>query len=361
MKFGNSRSNENDYDLLCVCANMAHSSDRDLLTAAQFGVGPIGSEIVVKALERDANFIGAIDIDPEKIDEDLGEVIGYGDEIGVKVQEDPEDALSGSPDIVFHSTASSLDAVKGQLIQAMEMGCNVISTTEELSYPWLKNEGIANKLDKIARENGVTCLGTGINPGFVMDTFPAVLSTPLREVHDVRVERVQNAGDRRDPLQKKVGAGLSKEEFNEEIAGNAGHVGSEESISMLASALGWELDEVSEQIEPIIAEEQDETGYVTVEPGDVAGIHQHVKGYQDGLEKIILDLKMYVGADPYDAVEFSGEPTVEIEVKGGYHGDICTASLVANVADSVVKAESGLKSMVDLSSISYKDMYRLSQ
>ena len=319
------------------------------LTAVQFGIGPIGSRIVQSTHDCGFEFVGAIDIDPEKAGEDLGDVAGLDEQLGVTVTDDAEEALAAEPDVVFHSTVSSLEAAKPQLEQAMEAGADVVSTSEELAYPWWAQPEIAATLNEIAEANGVTCLGAGINPGFAMDAMPAVLSTPMESIDSVHVNRVQNAADRRKPLQEKVGAGLDVETFQDEIVEGAGHVGSPESVAMLADALGWEITDIEETIEPVVADEPVESEYISVDAGDVAGIRQVARGFQGTEELITLDLQMYLGADPaHDTVDFEGSPPVSITVENGFHGDISTTAVVRNVAPRVVAADPGLKSMIDL-------------
>jgi 4-hydroxy-tetrahydrodipicolinate reductase len=159
-------------------------------TAIQYGVGPIGSRIVETAVDRGYQFVGAVDVDPGKVGADLGRVAGLAEPLGVEVTDDATAALAAEPDVVFHSTASSIGTVEPQLVEAMAAGADVVSTTEELAHPWLAHREIAERLDDAAREHGVTCLGTGINPGFAMDTLPAVLTAPCRSVEAVRVEWV---------------------------------------------------------------------------------------------------------------------------------------------------------------------------
>ncbi|MFC6724009.1 hypothetical protein ACFQE1_06400 [Halobium palmae] len=326
----------------------------DTYTAVQYGLGPIGSRIATTAHETGFEFVGAVDIDPEKVGRPVGDVAGFDTDADVTVTDDAADALVADPDVVFHSTGSSVEAVAPQLREIASAGANVVSTTEELSYPWWNAPEVAADLDAVAEENDVTVLGTGINPGFVMDTMPAVLSTPMASVDAVTVERVQDAGERREPLQKKVGAGVSVETFEEEIATEAGHVGSTESVAMLANALGFDLDGIEESIEPVVDEGGAESDFVTVEPGDVAGLRQVAHGSVDGETVVTLDLQMYVGADdPHDRVGFEGDPPVSVTVEGGYHGDVATSAVVTNVAPNVVAARPGLRSMLDVTTPSF--------
>jgi 4-hydroxy-tetrahydrodipicolinate reductase len=322
----------------------------DALTAVQYGVGPIGSRIVEAAHRREYEFVGAVDVDPEKVGRDLGDVASVGETLGVTVTDESSEALATDPDVVFHSTVSSVRDAKPQLEEAISRGANVVSTTEELAYPWWSNPDVAEALDATARNHGVSVLGTGINPGFVMDAMPAVLSTPMESVESVTVTRVQDAAGRRAPLQRKVGAGLAPDRFESEIATSAGHVGSTESVAMLADALEVSLEEVSESIEPVIAETTVETDHTTVEAGAVAGIRQTAHGYDENGDVVVtLDLQLSVGAEePRDHVDFDGVPDVTVTVDGGFHGDVCTSALVANVAPSVVDAPAGLRCMTDV-------------
>lgn len=324
------------------------------LRAVQYGIGPIGSRVVEVAADRGIEFVGALDIDPEKVGADLGRVAGLGRDLGATVTDDEAEALATDPDVVFHSTASSLEAVAGQLESAMAAGADVVSTAEELSYPWHDHAETAQRLDAAATDHGVTCLGTGINPGFAMDTLPAVVTTACRDVEAVRVQRVQDAATRRRPLQEKVGAGTDVETFETEIAPKAGHVGLPESIAMLAAGLGWDLETIDETVEPVVAERPVESEYLQVAAGEVAGIHQVGVGVVDGREAITLDLQMSLGAEnPSDRVEIDGNPSLELAVPGGFHGDVTTPAIVVNVVPRVRDAPPGLATMLDIGTPRY--------
>ncbi len=318
------------------------------LEAVQYGVGPIGSRIVQTALERGVRFVGAVDIDPEKVGTDLGSLVSAVDSLGVRVTDNVSEALSSSPQLVFHSTVSSLEAATPQLVEILRAGANVVSTTEELSYPWERFPEAASRIDEEARNNGVTCLGTGINPGFAMDVFPAILSSGCRSLDEIRVQRVQDAALRREPLQKKVGAGMSVGKFKRTIAREGGHVGLIESLQMLTSALGWELDRVEDELHPVLAEQTVSSSYLTVQPGDVAGVHQVAKGYRRDRCVLELDLKMFLGGDPLDRVLLRGQPDLEVRVEGGFHGDLATPAVVCNVVPRVLRHSPGLATMIDL-------------
>lgn len=321
-----------------------------------YGLGPIGLGIARLACTRSGiQVVGAIDIDPQKAGRDLGDLLG-SDVIGVPVSNDATRTLQNThPDVVLHATRSSLTATAPQLQECIAVGADVISTCEELAYPWGRQPQIAADLDAAARAAGVTLLGAGVNPGYAMDALPLMLTAVCAGVRAVRVVRIVDAAQRRGPLQHKIGAGLVPDEFRRHVGeGTIRHVGLSESLHMIAAALGWRLDAGDEMITPVLAERAIVTEHVTVEPGQVAGVHQIARGYIGGNEVITLDLSMYVGApDPQDTVEIDGNPPLRMTIAGGIHGDVATAAIVVNAIASVRKAESGLLSMADIPLVHY--------
>ena len=315
------------------------------VSVAQYGIGPIGAEIARLLLTKPwVKITGAVDIDPDKIGKDLGEVIGLDRKVGVTVT--PE--LQEKPDVVCHSTGSRLRDVAGQLESLLGRGCHVVSTCEELSFPL--DAEIRERLQHAARAANVALLGTGVNPGFVMDKLPLTITSVCQEVTSVDIIRIQNASTRREPLQRKVGASMTVDEFRAAVgAGRIKHMGLRESLMMVGSGLGVEFDSVSdEKIEPIIAEREVVTQYLRVAPGQVAGVHQTI--YGKGRIDVSLELRMYVGAEDVaaDRVIVRGVPDVEMEIKGGVHGDRATAAMVVNSIPRIVRARGGVLTMDDI-------------
>jgi 4-hydroxy-tetrahydrodipicolinate reductase len=243
-----------------------------------------------------------------------------------------------------------MDRVHLQLKQCIAKSVHVVSSTEELSFPYDRHPELSVELDALAKEQGVVVVGTGVNPGFAMDTM-ALLSTGVcSEVTEVHVRRVVDAGKRRLPLQRKVGAGISVTEFEEKKkTGTFGHIGLRESLLFVASGLGWPLDRIEETLDAVIADQQVVTNFVTIQSGHVAGIHHAVQGYAGGKAILTLDLKMYVGAvDPHDGVRVLGSPPIDLMVHGGIFGDTATVAALVNAVPLVMKAQPGLKTMMDL-------------
>ncbi|MGA7916288.1 MAG: hypothetical protein WCA00_13705 [Candidatus Acidiferrales bacterium] len=318
----------------------------------QYGVGPIGASIVrLMRQKQSLEIVGAIDKDPAKAGRDLGEVVGASDAPwSVPIFADAQSALEKPADVVVHSTSSYLTSVMDQLLECITAGCCIVSTCEELAYPFRKHPELSRKLDTAAIEEGVALVGTGVNPGFVMDKLALTLSAVSQRIDWVSAVRIVDASKRRLPLQKKIGAGMTPEEFRAQVAaGIIKHHGLPESIAMVADGLGFTLDDISETIDPVISEEAIQTEFLEVTAGQVAGVHQVARGSLAGKEKIFMELKMYVGArHPADSVVLKGEPHLTLTIPGGTHGDVATAAVVVNAIPAILAANAGLRTSRDL-------------
>jgi hypothetical protein len=240
--------------------------------------------------------------------------------------------------------------VMDQLLACLDAQACIVSTCEELSYPYRTYPELAAKLDASAREMGVALIGTGVNPGFVMDKLVVTLAAVSQKIEHARAVRIVDAGKRRLPLQKKVGAGLTVEEFRERVrAGTIKHVGLPESVALVADSLHLGVDEITETIEPVVASERVQTEFLAVEAGQAAGVHQIARGLASGQERVYLELQMYVGAkEPADTVELKGHPHIRLVIPGGSPGDIATASVVVNTIPVILDAPAGLRTSRDL-------------
>lgn len=324
---------------------------RNKIRVIQYGVGPIGAAIVRLLLEKPSiEIVGAIDIDPAKLGKDLGEVAGAERKLGVVISDQAEKILGTQADIVVHSTSSYLRDVADQLKACVQAGLTVVSTCEELAYPFRKHPQLAAKLDQMAREEGVALLGTGVNPGFVMDKLVVTLGTACQRIDAVAVKRTVDAAKRRLPLQQKVGAGLTAEEFRQRVdEGKIKHHGLPESTAMIADALGLAADSITETIEPVLASALVRSEFLEVEPGRVAGVRQVACAVANGRETIRLELQMYVGApDPVDEAVIHGLPELVFRIPGGTHGDLATAAVVVNTIPALLEARPGLRTSRDI-------------
>lgn len=320
-----------------------------------YGVGAVGAMIGKFLLAKEgAEIVSAVDVAPDKVGKDLGELLGSPRKLGINVEKSVDSAAKHTkPNVAVHATSSYLKDTFPQIVSLLEHGINIVSTCEELSYPYLTEPKLAEELDITAKKHDVTVLGTGINPGFLMDTLVVTLTAPCEKIEKIEAVRVMNAGTRRLPFQKKVGAGLTPKEFKTSLEGKkiTGHVGLEQSIAMISNALAIELDNITaEQVEALIAEETVQSKEITVKKGNVAGIKQKAKGTKKGKEIITLDFQAYIGAkEEYDEVRIQGIPPINQRITPCVHGDRGTVAMIVNAIPKVINAQPGLVTMKDLS------------
>jgi 4-hydroxy-tetrahydrodipicolinate reductase len=319
---------------------------------ALIGLGPIGIEVGKALAGREGiALLGAADPAPEKAGVALASLLD-GAFAGVTVQ--PSAAAlygasassRGKGDVAVLCTGSRLHAVMPQIEEAIDAGLHVVSTCEELAYPELRHSRLARRIDARAREKGVAVLGTGVNPGLVMDRLVLAVASACVRVDAVRVTRVVDAAKRRGPLRAKVGAGLTRQEFDAGVASKKlGHVGLSESAAIIALGLGLPIHEITETIKPVLADRETDG----VAPGSVLGLHQ-VAMVQAGDEaKVVLDLTMAVGAENAgDRIDIEGDPPVHLAVAGGFHGDRSTIGCVVNAIPFIVEAPPGLQTVATL-------------
>jgi hypothetical protein len=323
---------------------------RNEIRVVQFGIGVIGRGVTkVLAKKKDMKIVGAVDV--ANVGKDLGEVAGLGRNLGVRITNNLEEVMKREkPQVAIHTTRSSLKKVYPELEKLIKAKVDVVSSCEELSYPHQKAPKLAARLDRLARKCGVAVLGTGVNPGFLMDAWPLFMSGVCTDVKEVKVSRVQDASSRRIPFQEKIGAGKTKKEFQKLVnKGKIRHVGLPESVAMIAAGLGWKVDRITETIGPILYRRTVKSDYITVKPGRVAGVKQVGRGWSKGKALITLNFEASIGAgESYDSVSIKGTPNMEVMVKGGTHGDIATVAMLTNAVSRIREIPPGLKTMKDL-------------
>lgn len=322
-----------------------------MINVVQIGLGPLGQKIVRYASERSGiKIIAAIDPAHDKAGMDLGKLCSIGS-MGITVCENLQTAMKGKKaDVAILSTVSSLKVIEKQIEEIAIKRLNIVSTCEELSFPWSIQPRIAERIDKTCQKQNVACVGTGVNPGFLMDYFPCVLSSVCQKVTRITVKRIQDASNRRVPFQQKIGAGLTRLQFKDkEAEGTLRHVGLIESLQMIAQSLNWKLDRTTESLNPVIAKQTITSGYVNIDKGYACGVEQIGRGYIGKKEVIRLHFRAAVGEpEPVDSIEITGEPTIKSVIPGGINGDIATCAITVNSLRSILNVKPGLKTMLDL-------------
>ena len=316
----------------------------------QIGLGPLGQQTArYIATKKGIQTVAAVDINPDLQGKDFGEFIGE-ETSGVIIENSLDAALQKLnylPDAAIVTTVSSIKKLESQIEEVAEKNIPIVSTCEELSYPWKENPVSSKKIDEICKKYGVACLGTGVNPGFLMDYLPSVMSSVCKEIESITVERFQDATPRRVPFQQKIGAGLNLKAFKaKEKTGTLRHVGLKESVYFLADSLGFELDKVTEELNPVIAENDISNTAMDIKEGDARGVEQISHGYINGESKIKMHFKAAIGEPrSFDRITIKGVPSFISEIETGVNGDIATCAITINSVKSILKASPGLHTM----------------
>jgi 2,4-diaminopentanoate dehydrogenase len=320
-----------------------------IVEASVVGLGPVGCRIASALLDRsDVRIVGAADASPERAGGDVGALAGrlpIGVRVAGAITELPGPTGAG---VALLCTTSSLADAVPQVEALLGLGWNVLSTCEELAFPWL-DQTLAQRLDGLARRRGLSVLGSGVNPGFLLDVLPLALCAACIRVDHVLVHRVVDTDERRLPLQRKVGIGMPAERFRAlAVGGGLGHIGLRQSAELLSQSLGWRLDGYEESLEPVLTDRPRETGVGSVPPGGVIGQHQVGIGRVRDREVLRYVLDMYAGAAALDEIVITGEPGLRSTIEGGLNGDAGTVGVIANLVPVVAAADAGLLTMRDV-------------
>lgn len=319
----------------------------------QFGLGPIGVGILRMAYKSEKiNLIGAIDVDPSKVGEDIGTLLGepqLNQQVSPSVRELNARDGEGAKKVAIHATGSNLEKVWPQIKGLLDSDFSVVSTCEELAYPWHRYPELSEEIDEYCKERELSVLGTGVNPGFIMDALVLCLTAVESEVSSVHASRKVDVAKRRLPLQQKVGVGMSREAFKKSaLEEKIGHVGLEESVRLVAYGLNWSHVEVKNTIEPTISETSESLPLTALEKGDVDGLHQTSVGQTADGKEVKLDLTMRVGVEQQDEITVEGSERHQLLIPGGIFGDAATAAMALNCSKVLGSSPSGLLNMADV-------------
>jgi hypothetical protein len=319
---------------------------------AQFGLGPIGLATLKEVSTKSwAEVIGAVEIDPSKQGKDLGALTRTPALRGRTVYSGLEELLRKvKPDLIFHTAVSHLSTAFSQIEPIVRRGISVVSSCEELVFPYLREPGMAKKIDRICKSSGARIVATGVNPGFVMDVLVLCLTGVSCNVRAIHVQRVVNASTRRESLQRKIGSGMPPGEFERLLTeGAAGHAGLKESLCLISHKLDWKPVSIVEKKHAVVAERDIKTACFHVKKGQTCGLHQRAEARIGGKLRLTLDLKMYLDAEnPHDSIRIEGEPPLDMVMRGGVAGDQATIAALVNTAPRALAARPGLLLMTDL-------------
>jgi 2,4-diaminopentanoate dehydrogenase len=321
-----------------------------------WGLGAMGGGVARLVLEKPGLvLVGAIDSHPEKYGKTLSEVLGVPAP-DVKVAASHEAVVvNGAADVVVVATGSFTREVFPQLKAVAQAKMDCITLAEEMAYPAAAEPALAREIDSLFADNGVSVLGTGINPGFILDSLILALTSVCADVTSIRAVRVNDLSPFGPTVMRTQGVGTTPEQFDSGIKDGSivGHVGFPESMSLIASALGVNLTRIEQTKEPILSQTERQTPHVTVKPGMVAGCKHIAYGYVGDKLFITLEHPQQVhpgleNVDTGDYIYISGTPEISMAIKPEIPGGIGTIAIAVNMIPSLVAAAPGLRTMADL-------------
>ncbi len=330
---------------------------RDVIRVLVLGTGQMGSGIARLVLKKQGlQLIGAYGRRAERAGMDLGRAIGLDRDLGIPLGVELSAVIEQTqPHVAIQATCSRLDDAKEEITMLIEHGVNVISIAEEMAYPAANSPLLAKELHQLAIDHGVSVLGTGINPGFVLDLLVITLSGVCSEVQSITAKRVNDLSPYGSTVLASQGVGLTPMAFEQGLEDGTvvGHIGFVQSIHMIAAALGWEIDHIEQMREPIVSQTSRATPFINIEPGQVAGCLHTAMAYRQGKPVITLIHPQQigphlVGLETGDSIEITGTPNVQLAGSPEIPGGQGTVALAVNIIPRLLSATAGLYSMVDL-------------
>lgn len=330
---------------------------RDPIRVLVVGTGQMGAGIARVVLRKSGlELVGAYGRRARRAGTDLGRAIGLGRDIGLAIADDLAGVIDEArPEIAIHATCSRLVDARDELVTLLGRGVHVISIAEEMAYPACHSPEIAAEIDRLAAAKGVSALGTGINPGFVLDLLVITLTGVCADIESIAAERSNDLSPYGPSVLASQGVGLTPEAFREGLKDGrvVGHIGFPDSIHMIAESLGWQIERIEETREPIISQVRRETPHVTVEPGQVAGCLHRAVAFRNGRPVITLVHPQQVhpgleGVETGDSIEITGTPNLRLSGSPEIPGGEATAAIAVNMIPRVLNADPGLHGMADL-------------
>lgn len=321
-----------------------------------WGLGAMGSGIAKNVHSKlELKLVGGVEKNPEALGKDIGEFLGIGN-IGAKIYDDPEKAIFEThPDLVVIATNSFVREVIEKIELAAKNHVDVLTIAEEMAYPFYSHPEESIIIDSIARRHSISILGTGINPGFVLDLLIIAMTGACLNVERIEAKRINDLSPFGKTVMETQGVGTTPEEFEEGLKSGTivGHIGFQQSIAMIADALGWELTKIEETREPIISKTERKTAVAHVKPGMVAGCKHIGRGYID--DKVVIELihpqqilPQLEGVETGDYIDIYGDPEIHLSIKPEIPGGKGTIAVATNMIPYVIEAEPGFLTMADL-------------
>lgn len=324
-----------------------------------WGFGAMGSGMARMLLnKKGVEIVGVCDRHDSRVNKSMYEVLGVerGERLEVIIKHDIEDVVTeGCADVALVATDSYTAKAFPRIKYILENKINVVSTAEEMAFPQAQEPELAKQLDEIAKANGVSVLGTGINPGLIMDLLVVCLTGCMVDVEHIEAKRVNSLSPFGPAVMEEQGVGITVDEFNNGVEDKtlAGHVGFAESIRMIGDAIGWNVEKLEQQMKPIVTSVDRKSPHGFAKAGNVAGVNMTGQGYVDGEVKIDMIHPQQIepemeGTFTGDYITIKGTPEVSMSIKPEVEGGLGTIAMCVNMIPHVINADPGLKTMIDL-------------
>jgi 4-hydroxy-tetrahydrodipicolinate reductase len=329
----------------------------DSIRVLVLGTGQMGSGIARLVIQKQGlELVGVYARRKQRAGLDVGQVIGLSRNLGIPVSHDLDAVVQRvQPHVAIQATCSRFEDAREEILILVRQGIHVISIAEEMAFPDCRSPEKADELRAEALDQGVSILGTGINPGFVLDLLIIVLTGVCADIQSITARRVNDLAPYGPAVLASQGVGLTPEDFQNGVKDGTvvGHIGFPESIHMIATAIGWDLDRIEERREPILSKVQRETPFVVVKPGHVAGCLHTAVAYRAGEPVITLIHPQQIhphleGVETGDMIEIVGTPHVRLAGSPEIPGGLGTCAIAVNMIPRVLTAGPGLYSMADL-------------
>ena len=326
---------------------------------AVWGFGAMGSGMVRALLtKKGVDIVGICDMHPQRVGKSMFDVLGV-DRAGredVIIKADINEVVTEkSCHVSLVATDSFTDKVFDKVILLCEKGVNVITTAEEMAYPQAGQPELSAKMDECARKNNVSVLGTGVNPGLIMDLVALCLSGGMTDVSSVQCRRVNSLSPFGPAVMEEQGVGMTKKDFEDHVAAGtmAGHVGFRESVYMMDAALGLGVDRFEQQMLPIVTDVDRKSPYGFAAAGDVAGVNMTGQGFKNG--EVVYDMihpqqiePQLGGVSTGDYIVLKGSPEISMAITPEIDGGVGTIAMCINTVPHIINARAGLRTMIDL-------------
>ena len=333
------------------------------IRVVQYGCGKMSVYTMRYAIEQGMEIVGALDINPNVIGKDIGDIIGDGNSYGVMVKSiDEAEALLNEvrPDICIITTMSLMNDIKDSLLLCARLGINAITTCEEAFYPMNSIPNLTMEIDRLAKENNCTITGSGYQDAF-WGNLITTLAGSTHNITKIKGSSSYNVEDYGIALAEAHGAGLTLEEFEEKIA-SVDNITDEERQevinrgeyipSYMWNVNGWLCDKlglhVVRQTQKCVPQTypsdiESSTLGMTVKSGMATGMSAVVTTETE--EGITLETecigKVY-GPDEFDSNRWTvyGEPNTDLVIDKPQTVELTCATIVNRIPD-VLAAEAG--------------------